>query len=66
MTLKPILVYRRCPLVCNQCNTGYEVTIDDGGRTFISAEELDIELPYCPACGYETEDWHDDDDDMDL
>ena len=52
-------------MVCKQCNTEYVVLIEEGGPKMIDAEELDIELPYCPMCG--EEDWRDSfEDDVDL
>lgn len=41
---------------CKQCNSDYDVRVDNG-KEMMSAEEMDIEIPYCPFCG--EEDWRD-------
>jgi hypothetical protein len=52
-------------MVCDQCNSKYEILVDVDAKEMISAVELDMEIPYCPFCGCECE-WRDGFDDVDL
>ena len=35
---------------CNDCNKQFKVMINLDGP-FVSAEEIDLDIPYCPFCG---------------
>ena len=53
-------------MICEQCNSEYEVLVDVDGKEMVSATEMEIESPYCPFCGCECEDWRDGFDEVDV
>lgn len=52
-------------MICEQCNSEYEVLVDADGPMMVNVTEMEIETPYCPFCGCECE-WRDGFDDVDL
>lgn len=53
-------------MVCDQCNTEYNVLVDVDAKEMVSTEEMEMDTPYCPFCGCECEDWRVLVDDVDV